>query len=315
MPARLSVPWVATGVAGAGAGDAVEGLTELSLAASPTAQAREGGASRAAAQEAGSTATGRDPAIFETLGTGPLGSLLRGAALALTPGSLAVLLLLGLAPPGGRSWLAPGVAAIALAAAASAVGWVGRLAGNSLLLAEPLALAVLAVPQLALALALWWGGGIAAPRAPGSWRRAAGARGGVSAAVLAALLALPFLPASAAERTDLGPAALAPLAAGFGLAVAAAMGARRLGRGRAGDPRESAPALVPLLGFLPAAALAWISYRLSLALPSARLGGVQLTWLGAALAAHQARTGRAAARWIWWALAAAALGVSLWLAG
>jgi hypothetical protein len=133
--------------------------------------------------------------------------------------------------------------------------------------------------------------------------------------VLAALLALPFLPAVAAERADLGPAALAPLAAGFGLAVAAAMGARRLGRRRAADPRGSAPALVPLLGFLPAAALAWISYRMSLALPSARLGGVQLTWLGAALAAHQARTGRAAARWIWWALAAAPLGVSLWLAG
>jgi thiol:disulfide interchange protein DsbD len=313
MPARLSVPWVATGVAGAGAGEAVEGLAELSLSASPAAPARDGRAAGAAAHAAGSADAGRDPAIFASLGTGPLGTLLRGAALAFTPGSLAVLLLLGLAPPGGRSWVAPGVAAVALAGAASAVGWLGRLAGNSLPLAEPVALATLAVPQLALALALWWGSGTADPGAAGS-RRRTGVRDSVMAGI-AALLALPFLPPSAAGRTALDPAELAPLAAGFGLAVTAAVGARRLRRSGTLDPGGSAPALVPLLGFLPAAALAWVSYRMSFALPSAQLGGVQLAWLGAALAAHLARTGRAAARLVWWALAVAALGASLWLAG
>lgn len=68
------------------------------------------------------------------------------------------------------------------------------------------------------------------------------------------------------------------------------------------------------LGFLAAAALVWSSYRLAALLPTARLAGVQLSWLGVALAVHSATRNTGARRVVWCALAAAAAALGLWLA-
>ena len=291
MPATLLVEWVATGIPGAGAGEAVEGAAEVATAAAGAASA-----------SAGAGAERGDP--------GPLGSLLRGAALALTPGALALLLLAAASRGGGGPgrWLAPPVAALALATFLALTAVAGRAAGVSLPLGEPLALATLALPHLALALALWWGGAARIAEAP-AWAAASGA----------ALLALPFAPALAGG----GPSVedLAPLAAGFALPwiLAAALAALGRGEGR-GDgtaPAGSSAARSAIgvgLGFLPAASLAWVVYRLSPALPGARLATVQLAWLGAALAVWLARGARPAMRPVWWAAALACAGAAAWLA-
>ena len=89
--------------------------------------------------------------------------------------------------------------------------------------------------------------------------------------------------------------------------------------------RRHAPAtLAPLLalpdpllrglGFLAAAALVWISYRLALLLPATQLAGVQLSWLGVALAVHSATRNTGVRRIIWYVLAATAAALAVWLA-
>ncbi len=89
-------------------------------------------------------------------------------------------------------------------------------------------------------------------------------------------------------------------------------------RGRA--PAMLAPLLAfpdPLLrslGFLAAAALVWIGYRLALLLPATQLAGVQLSWLGVALAIHSATRNHGARRIVWIILAAAAAALAVWLA-
>ena len=232
----------------------------------------------------------------------------RGAALALTPGALALLLLApaGLATRGRARWAPAAVAAPALAALLALAGLAGRAGGVALPLAEPLTLATLALPQLALALALWW-----------SEDRGIAGRARWAPGAAAALVALPFVPALAGGGGWLAPARLVPLVAGFALPwLLAALLAR--GAGPAAAPSRQPHPLAargPLLGFLPAAALAWIAYRLAPALPSARLATVQLAWLGVALAAFLARASRRrAARIAWWAAAGVCAATSVWLA-
>jgi hypothetical protein len=89
-------------------------------------------------------------------------------------------------------------------------------------------------------------------------------------------------------------------------------------RTRAPAPLASLLALPdPLLrglGFAAAGALVWIGYRLALLVPAARLAGVQLCWLGVALALHSAMRSGGGRRVVWYVLAAAAAALAVWLA-
>lgn len=302
MPENLRVAWVATGIAGAGAGEAVEGTLEVATAGPTPPSDASGAATADPAGEEERGAAGGDS-------TGPLERVARGAALALTPGALAALLLAASAAGAGagRRLLAPAAAGLALAALLAGLELTGRSAGISLPLAEPRALAALALPQLALTLALWWSGSVGLGRRAPAW----------GWALAAALLTLPFAPALWGASPGLSAAALVPLAAGFAASWLVALGVAAAARARApgeGASRRAAPWLAPALGFLPAASLAWICYRLAPALPSARLAALQVAWLAAGLAAWLARGARPTARAVWWAAALASAAASLWLA-
>jgi len=72
--------------------------------------------------------------------------------------------------------------------------------------------------------------------------------------------------------------------------------------------------LLQALGFVAAAGLVWGSYRLASLLPAPRLAGLQLSWLGVALAFHSAMRSAGARRVVWWLLAASAATLGVWLA-
>lgn len=75
------------------------------------------------------------------------------------------------------------------------------------------------------------------------------------------------------------------------------------------------PSWLRAVGFLAAAALVWIAYRLGALLDTARVGGVELSWLAVALAAQGATAASAAARrGLWLALALLAAGAGVWAA-
>jgi hypothetical protein len=176
---------------------------------------------------------------------------------------------------------------------------IGRVAAVSVLLAEPLPAALLALPHLALALVLWWRSEVALAFARRPW-----------SVLLLPLLALPYVPAWVGPTHALGSLGYTLLAAGFAAVVAVAV---------ARPPRAAEPPLagrwLATLGFLPVLTLLWVSWRLAGALPPARLAGLQLGWLLAALGAYLAMGGRARSRWLGGALAlAATIAAHLWLA-
>jgi hypothetical protein len=69
-----------------------------------------------------------------------------------------------------------------------------------------------------------------------------------------------------------------------------------------------------LFGFLVAAGLVGVAYRLALVLPTARLAGVEVSWLLVALGVRSASARAGLARVAWLLVAAAAAGFGLWLA-
>ena len=123
--------------------------------------------------------------------------------------------------------------------------------------------------------------------------------------------------ASSARRPKLIAALSVPVLL---LAVLAWTAPSREARARTRAPAAFAPLLAlpePLLrglGFLAAAALVWISYRLALLLPATQLAGIQLSWLGVALAIHSATRNTGVRRIVWCILAAAAAALAVWLA-
>ena len=217
-----------------------------------------------------------------------------GGLFALTPGALAALALLALAPAGRPyAWTAPLAAGVAFAAAFLVAAALGRAARIALPLAEPLALAALALPPHVLAIALWSGAGDALRRAHPALLGGA-----------AALLALPW--ASWLVPGGWSAGAVAIGAAGFAVPVAAVA----LVPWRQEAPP---PALDGVLGFLAAGTLLWISHRLGAALLRHEVALVQLLWLAAALGIRMAVVGRGPARLAWAAVATAAALGSLWL--
>jgi DsbC/DsbD-like thiol-disulfide interchange protein len=305
LPRRLRVAWTVTGLrASAAAAVAVVGSAELAPAE---------------ARAAVTGGEGRDAGDRRALGDGEglralLRPLLAGALLALTPGALAAMLLLArrpaAAPPSPRfhrssRWQAPVAALVTMSAALVILEVAARSGGNAAPLAEPGALALLALPALALALLLWLLPDAAA-RLPAALPVALGAAS-----------ALPWL-APAGWTTVPPPAAAAALAAGFALPFAGAAGAASLARrptAAPSPPSRPRSALPPTaLGFLAAGSLVWVGYRLAAVLPSTELALVELSWLAVALATRLAAQSNAWRR-LAWSLAGVALAAGgVWLA-
>jgi thiol:disulfide interchange protein DsbD len=142
------------------------------------------------------------------------------------------------------------------------------------------------------------GGSLAVEGVAAVPRSTTGARAAHGAAprrqsLLLALLALPLL--AAALALWLAPGAIA-------LALR--------GRGQAPPLQQR----IQALGFVAAAALVWIAYRLALVLPAARLAGVEVSWLLVALAVRSASERSSFGRGVWLLLAGGAAAFGLWLA-
>ncbi|HVS01465.1 MAG TPA: protein-disulfide reductase DsbD domain-containing protein [Thermoanaerobaculia bacterium] len=312
LGAPLVLAWTATGIAGLAA-PAVEGTVELPPPPETLASAEPQGPSAAADDD---DDAGRDPAAAAAApaaATAPTGArtayerpgvsvFLDGLLLALAP-SLLPLLALHLLSSHRRQRQALGESSLPwpvfLGAFAGFLAWAGLAAllrvaqGQPIPLEAPWALAAFGLPQLAFALLLWL--------APGS-ALAVDASAGRSAlsAVLAPLLAVAWAPlspsAGAAFAGVATPLETALGAAGFafpfllvGLAAAAIPAPL--------EPQPH-PRWVQALGFLPAAALVWLSYRLLEVLPPHRLAFVQLAWLGVALGARLTLVARGGRRWV-----------------
>lgn len=221
-------------------------------------------------------------------------ALLAGLLLALAPAPLALALSLSgtLGTRAGRrvaglAWAA-GLACGAWGAAAAAragafPGW----SGWGVALGNPAWTAGLAALALLAALDLW--GLLAWPAAPPPTAPAA-ARRAFLAGLAAPLLALAW-PLPAALRVDLSAlsslaaylaataVALGLVAAGLALAALVEIGARAQG------DRAGAPALREGLGFLAAAAVLWLLYRLSREARPEGIAAIELALLSAALLA------------------------------
>jgi DsbC/DsbD-like thiol-disulfide interchange protein len=327
-PASAELAWTVTGLAApaALAERAARGDGSIAIDARQTVPAGAG----AAATSGGRSAVSVPGLLFAALAG--------GLVLALTPGALALVLLLAgslrhLAANRPAAVLSRGLAAAAgaLAAGLALAGADLATAGGgwSRLLQGPLAVAALAVVTLLFALGLWGllgrgdrTGGNAAPEA--------GAPTASTALYLAAgallpVLALPWAVPPAATSLDRA----AGLGAGVGLAAAllAALGlalpvlaAAFVVRGRPPAPRATprrrpAGDRTEALGFLALVSLLWLLYVLAGRLDAEPLAGVELCLLGLGLAAWGRRSARRpAARRTWSVLVAVAAAAALWLA-
>lgn len=298
LPRRLAVTWTVTGLS---AGVRTGVLTGMHTPPGTTVTARtevEVGAEELAGAPARALRAARAGRPQEARAL--LRSLLAGVLLALNPTGLALLLLLTTRPldPRRRS-LPPLLAALALAASLAGVQAGARASGVTAPLSEPVTVAALALVALAFSLLLWV--------APAAVQRLPPETGATLAPLLAAPSALIWLPLAGWSTPPAAPSASAMMAVGFALPfLAAGLLAGRL-------PALSLR-LVVALGFVAAVTPVAAAYRLALLLPAHRLAGIELSWLGVALAVRAASTARALPRRAWCLAAIAAGGASLWLA-